>query len=273
MHAAGPHVGLVGRESGCTGIDGLLKVARSGDSGSVVARENRDRKTALLDYSADRAAGITVLRCSGVEASQTWSSPACTGRCARSRLPLRDPGKQSVILAEALGLVTLAGSDRCLVPQWRLSLPAAAAEAHPVLCVVDDAVVRYGCSPRRQARTRCQMPWADRAAAEPGEHPPAALPPRFTRQEQHIAGLVADGVTNSGMAAWLFLSPGPSTTTRARCLPSSGSPHAPDWLAGYPRTRPIDQQDRRSRRCEHRSVRGIVEACDQTQPRPPMRDS
>ena len=61
----------------------------------------------------------------------------------------------------------------------------------------------------------------------------------------------------------------PSTTTCAKCSPRSGSPHAPNWLAGYcPTARSTDQQDRRFRRCEQSTARVIVEACNQTRPAP-----
>ena len=60
---------LAGREHDCAEINRLLEGARSGDSGSLVVRgEVGIGKTTPLDYAADRAAGMTVLRCSGVEA-------------------------------------------------------------------------------------------------------------------------------------------------------------------------------------------------------------
>ena len=57
------------------------------------------------------------------------------------------------------------------------------------------------------------LPWEDRAAAElraTGETTRArgsSALDQLTPQEQHIAGLVADGLTNAEIAARLFLSP------------------------------------------------------------------
>ena len=59
---------LVGREPDCARIDELLERARRGRSGALVLRgEAGMGKTALLDYAAERAEGMTVVRAIGVE--------------------------------------------------------------------------------------------------------------------------------------------------------------------------------------------------------------
>ena len=58
----------MGREPDCARIDELLGRARRGRSGALVIRgEAGLGKTALLDYAAERAEGMTVVRALGVE--------------------------------------------------------------------------------------------------------------------------------------------------------------------------------------------------------------
>jgi DNA-binding CsgD family transcriptional regulator len=133
--------GLAGRESDCAKIDRLLEAARGGASGSLVVRgEPGIGKTALLAYAADHADTMTVLRCTGVEGE---SDLVFAGLYGLVRPILGHLGevadRQSAALAGALGLAPSAGSDRFLVSAALLSLLAAAAEARPVVCVVDDA--------------------------------------------------------------------------------------------------------------------------------------
>jgi len=134
-------VGLAGRERDCAKIERLLEDARNGDSGSLVVRgEAGIGKTTLLDDATDRAAGMTVLRCSGVEAE---SELVFAGLYGLVRAVLSHLGEiadtQSAALAGALGLAPATGADRFLVSVALLSLLAAVAEQRPVLCVVDDA--------------------------------------------------------------------------------------------------------------------------------------
>ena len=59
---------LLGRERERALVDRVLDVARSGASEAVVLRgEAGIGKSALLDYAASRAAGLTVVRAVGVE--------------------------------------------------------------------------------------------------------------------------------------------------------------------------------------------------------------
>jgi DNA-binding CsgD family transcriptional regulator len=133
--------GVLGRAAECAAIERLLEAARRGESGSLVLRGDAGMgKTALLVHALDRAAGMTVLRTTGVEAE---SDLAFAGLHALLR-PIADqlgelPEPQRAALAAALGLATGDGADRFLVSAGVLSLLAAAAESRPVLCVVDDA--------------------------------------------------------------------------------------------------------------------------------------
>ena len=97
-------------------------------------------KTSLLRYAADRAAGLTVLRATGIEAEYDLAFAGLHG----ALWPVVDrldevPEPQREALAAALGLAAGQGCDRFLVSAGALSLLAAAAEAGPILCVVDDA--------------------------------------------------------------------------------------------------------------------------------------
>ena len=135
---AGP---LVGRERECAAIDRLLELSARGESCSLVLRgEAGIGKTALLEYAAEQAGGMTVLRAVGIEAE---SELAFAGLYALVR-PIVDrcaelPEPQAAALAGALGLAPSAGGDRLLVSVATLGLLAAAADEHPLLCLIDDA--------------------------------------------------------------------------------------------------------------------------------------
>jgi DNA-binding CsgD family transcriptional regulator len=132
---------LLGRAAECAAIERLVEAAGQGESGSLVLRgEAGMGKTALVGHALDQAAGLTVLRTTGVEAE---SDLAFAGLHALLR-PIADqlpqlPEPQRLALAAALGLATGEGADRFLVSAGVLSLLAAAAESQPLLCVVDDA--------------------------------------------------------------------------------------------------------------------------------------
>ena len=141
LERLGPVSGLIGRELECTVIGRLLDDARCGGSGSLVMRgEPGIGKSALLDDAAQRADGMLVLRTAGLNAE---SDMAFAGLYSLVR-PI--VGKldhlvetHSKALAGALGLAPSPNPDRFLVSAAVLGLLAAAAEASPVLCLVDDA--------------------------------------------------------------------------------------------------------------------------------------
>lgn len=133
--------GLIGRERECAEIERLLESAVAGESGTLVVRGGAGiGKSALLEFAAEHAAEMLVLRAVGVEAE---SELAFAGSYGLVRPILRFlpelPEPQSEALQGALGLGPSTGADRFLVAAALLSLLAAAADERPVLCLVDDA--------------------------------------------------------------------------------------------------------------------------------------
>jgi DNA-binding NarL/FixJ family response regulator len=131
---------LVGRSAECELIESLLARARAGESSALVIRgEPGVGKTALLDFAASRCNEMSVLRIAGTEAESQLAFAGLFG-VLRALLDKLDhvPELQAEALAGALGLAPAANSDRFLVSAGTLSLLAAAAEEHPILCVIDD---------------------------------------------------------------------------------------------------------------------------------------
>jgi DNA-binding CsgD family transcriptional regulator len=132
---------LVGREPDCARIDELLGRARRGRSGALVIRgEAGIGKTALLEYAAGRADGMTVVRALGVEYEAELQFSGLL-ELARPLLEHMDelPPQQAEALGSALGLGESRPHDRFTTCAATLSLLAAAAEANPLLVLVDDA--------------------------------------------------------------------------------------------------------------------------------------
>src|SRR5512133_1501938 len=132
---------LIGRESERSAVDALLQSARDERSAALVLRgEPGIGKTALLEYAAERAHGMTVLRCVGIEGEHELPF-AGMHQLVRPCLDLveRLPDPQAAALRGALGLSFDAVGDRFLVSAGLLSLLAEACDARPVLCCVDDA--------------------------------------------------------------------------------------------------------------------------------------
>ncbi len=132
---------LVGRERECAVIDRLLGAAARGESGVLVVRgEAGIGKTALLGYAAARATDMRVLRATGVEAEHDLAFAGLHGLLwpIIDELPCL-PEPQRAALSAALGLAAGDGRDRFLAAAGALTLLAAAAEAKPLLCLIDDA--------------------------------------------------------------------------------------------------------------------------------------
>jgi DNA-binding CsgD family transcriptional regulator len=132
---------LVGREPDCARIDELLGRARRGRSGTLVLRgEAGLGKTALLDYAAAQADGMTVVRATGVEYEAELQFSGLL-ELLRPLLHHLDeiPPQQAEALRSALGLSECRPHDRFTICAATLSLLAAAAEANPLLVLVDDA--------------------------------------------------------------------------------------------------------------------------------------
>jgi hypothetical protein len=132
---------LVGRDRESALVDRLLERARAGAAGVlVVLGEAGIGKTALLDYAAGRAEGMTVVRAVGVESEAELEFSGLFDVCR----PLLDrveglAERQREALAGALGVGPSGSVDRFSLGAATLSLLAAAAEDAPLLVLLDDA--------------------------------------------------------------------------------------------------------------------------------------
>ena len=119
----------------------LLDATRLGTGGLLVIRgEAGAGKTTLLEFARERAAGMQVLRATGIAAE---SEIAFAGLLELVRPALRYldalPQARADALRTALGLGTGVDLDRFAAGAATLDLLAAAAEDAPLLVVVDDA--------------------------------------------------------------------------------------------------------------------------------------
>ena len=131
---------LHGRSAETARIDELLTAARDGRSGALVIRgEAGVGKTALLDYAA-AAAGMRVLRGTGIEseAELPFAALQLLLRPALGRLDVLPP-PQAQALRGAFGLAGTPGADRFLIGLAALSLLSELAGDGALLCLVDDA--------------------------------------------------------------------------------------------------------------------------------------
>jgi DNA-binding CsgD family transcriptional regulator len=131
---------LLGRAVECARIDRLLSDATAGRSGTLLVWGDPGiGKTALLEYAADRAGEMAILRARGVE-SETHVPFAGLLELLRPLLGELDrlPEPQAVALGGALGLGPAVDADRFMIGAATLSLLAAAAERSPLLVLVDD---------------------------------------------------------------------------------------------------------------------------------------
>src|SRR5437879_3587232 len=132
---------LLGRIEERAALDRLLDVVRSGLSATLVLRgEPGIGKTALLEYAAESAPDLRILRLTGVE-PEVELDYAGLHRLLRPLLSLLDrlPRPQRDALGAALGLGAGATPDRFLVGLAVLTLLASAAQEQKLLILVDDA--------------------------------------------------------------------------------------------------------------------------------------
>jgi DNA-binding CsgD family transcriptional regulator len=133
---------LYGRDSEREALHALLVGARASRSGVVVLRgEPGVGKSSLLTDLLEHAGGMQVLRAVGVE-SESELAFAGVHQLVWPLLRRIDeiPEGQAAALRSALGLQAARSvEDRFLIGAAVLSLLALAAEASPVLCIVDDA--------------------------------------------------------------------------------------------------------------------------------------
>jgi DNA-binding CsgD family transcriptional regulator len=122
-------------------LDRQLQRVRVGQSSVRVLRgEAGVGKTVLLEYIAEQASGCRIARIGGVESEMELAFAGLHQLCA----PMLDgldglPGPQRDALRVAFGLQDGDTPDRFLVALAVLSLLAEAAEAEPLVCLVDDA--------------------------------------------------------------------------------------------------------------------------------------
>jgi DNA-binding CsgD family transcriptional regulator len=132
---------LLGREREREAIDRVLEQARVGDSATLaLLGEAGIGKTALLDYAADRAAGMRVLRARGIE-SEAQIPFASLLELLRPALSVIDriPTPQAIALEGALALRPARAQERFAVGAATLSVLAAYAEQDPAALLIDDA--------------------------------------------------------------------------------------------------------------------------------------
>jgi DNA-binding CsgD family transcriptional regulator len=131
---------LHGRVGEQTRIDELLEQAREGRGGALVLRgEPGIGKTALLEFAAEQATGMRVLRTAGVEPEQDMDHAALH----RAVQPVLDtisglPPVQAEALDAVFGRSRAPVADRFLVALSTLTLLTDAARTRPLLCLVDD---------------------------------------------------------------------------------------------------------------------------------------
>ncbi|MFI0366290.1 AAA family ATPase [Actinomadura sp. 1N219] len=135
------HGRLRGRAAETAGIDRLLDRARSGAGGGVLILRGDAGigKTALLDHAEARAAGMNVLRGSGIEAESDIPF-AALHLLLSDRVDQIDalPAPQAAAMRAALGLARPDSGDKLLIGLALLTLLTEPADT-PLLCLIDDA--------------------------------------------------------------------------------------------------------------------------------------
>ncbi len=132
---------LHGRDLETARLAQMLDEARAGQASSLVVSGSAGLgKSALLEETASRAPDARVLRTAGLESE----SPLAFAALQRLLRPVMDratdlPAPQARALRLAFGEVEGDQIDPFLVALATLSLLTEAAEAGPVLCLIDDA--------------------------------------------------------------------------------------------------------------------------------------
>jgi DNA-binding CsgD family transcriptional regulator/tetratricopeptide (TPR) repeat protein len=133
---------IVGREAEQRRLDALVERAGAGNGAAIALRgEPGIGKTTLLDDVAERASGMTVLRCAGIEGERELAF-AAIHQLVRPHANLIEslPAPQAEAMGAALGLTYGDAPDRFLVSLGLLGLLDAICGEHgPVLCCIDDA--------------------------------------------------------------------------------------------------------------------------------------
>jgi len=132
---------LRGRRAECAALAETVAAVREGESRTLVVRGDPGvGKSALLDYVAETASDLRLVRAAGVESEMELPFAALHQLCG----PLLDrlgrlPGPQRDALQIVFGLSSGSPPDGFLVALAVLSLLSDVAEERPLLCLVDDA--------------------------------------------------------------------------------------------------------------------------------------
>ena len=132
---------LIGRDTMLRTLDELLANARTGTSGALLlVGEAGIGKTRLLDYAAERAEEMSVLRVRGVESEADIPFAGLLELLRPTLAALeRIPAPQARAMSAALAIDGGGKLDRFAVGAATLALIAAQAEDRPVVVLVDDA--------------------------------------------------------------------------------------------------------------------------------------
>src|SRR5262245_53160450 len=132
---------LIGRRRECEVLDQLLADVRACRSRVLVLRGRAGvGKTALMGYLASMSSGCRIVHVAGVESEMELPFAGVHQLCVPILGRMEDlPGPQRDALRTGFGLVGGAVPNRFLVGLAVLSLLSAAAEAGPLVCLVDDA--------------------------------------------------------------------------------------------------------------------------------------
>jgi DNA-binding CsgD family transcriptional regulator len=203
---------LVGRVEECASVDRLLDDARDGRGGAVmVCGEPGIGKTALLEYAAERAEDMRVVRTCGVHTETAVPFAGLVDLLT----PLADclpalPVRQAEALQSALAMGPPRPADRLAVLVGAFNLLCAGAAERPLLSLVDDAhwldaasSEAIGFAVRRIGADRVALLIATRSTGLPGipSVRPRPLTPGQSRDLLERRGLQPVGVDAAVRAA------------------------------------------------------------------------
>ena len=130
---------LIGRDAVLAEVLELAAAARGRAVGVVITGDPGVGKTALLDAVTERASGFRVLRAAGVQVEAELPFAGLQQMLGPILSTIGElPGRQREILEHALGIGTVVSQSELAVAAAVLGAVGAAAEAGPLLIVVDD---------------------------------------------------------------------------------------------------------------------------------------